>query len=149
MELQENDQSEDTAAMKHIQFDLEMDSITETAVYYSATPRKSLRGRRKKTMDGRLQSQTSLLKSNYNINGEQKLGPKYRPIWPKPYQQSYSNKPKIYGLPSAMNELSALNPASRIIVTTTTTSASPTKEKVHDNMMSEKPINSSYSKSSI
>ncbi|KAI4495228.1 hypothetical protein M0804_001429 [Polistes exclamans] len=148
MELQENDQSEDTAAMGHIQFDLEMDSITETAVYYSTTPRKSLRGKRKKTMDGRPQSQTSLLKSNYNVNGEQKIGPKYRPIWPKPYQPNYLNKPKIFGLSSTMNEFSTLNPASRIIVTTTT-SALPAKEKIQDSMMSEKPSKRThnYSKS--
>ncbi|XP_035734595.1 uncharacterized protein LOC118447145 [Vespa mandarinia] len=134
MELQQNDQSEDTTAMEHLQFDLEMDAITETAVFYS-TPRKSLRGRRKKTMDGRSQLQTSLLKSNYSTNAEQKIAPKYRPIWPKPYQPSFLNKPKIFGLPSTMNEFSALNSASRIIVTTTM----PSKEKIQDCTTLSKP----------
>lgn len=145
MELQQNDQSEDTTTMEHLQFDLEMDTITETAVFYS-TPRKSLRGRRRKTMDGRSQSQTSLLKSNYiNINTEQKMSPKYRPIWPKPYQPSLLNKPKVFGLPSTTNEFSPINPASRIIVTTTV----PSKEKLQDCTTLSKPTKRTrnYSKS--
>lgn len=143
MELQQNDQNEDTATMEHLQFDLEMDTITETAVYYTA-PRKSLRGRRRKTMDVKSQSQTSLLKSNYNTNIEQRVGPKYRPIWPKPYQPSLLNRPKIVGLPSTMN-VPALNPASRIIVTTTL----PSKEKNQEFTVLEKPSKRTrnYSKS--
>lgn len=143
MELQQNDQNEDTATMEHLQFDLEMDTITETAVYYTA-PRKSLRGRRRKTMDVKSQSQTSLLKSNYNTNIEQRVGPKYRPIWPKPYQPSLLNRPKIVGLPSTMN-VPALNPASRIIVTTTLPSKEKNQEFTVLEKTSKRPRN--YSKS--
>lgn len=138
-----NEQSDDTTN-DSLQFDLEMDTITETSVFYS--PRKSLRGRRRKILDGRTQSQTSLLKSNYiNINVEQKMSPKFRPIWPKPYQSSFLNRPKIFGLPSSMNEFSSVNPGSRIIVTTSI----PSKEKLQDYPILNKPIKRmrNYSKS--
>ncbi|KAF7406467.1 hypothetical protein HZH68_005836 [Vespula germanica] len=127
MELQQNDQNEDTTALGLLQFDLDLDGIT--TLYY--TPPQKYRAKRKIKMDNKSQSQTSLLKWNYNANTEEKIGAKYRPIYPKPYQTNFFNKPKIFGFPSAINEFPALNSTSHIIL--------PSKEKVQDCTILNKP----------
>nr|KAF7430014.1 hypothetical protein H0235_006412 [Vespula pensylvanica] len=127
MELQQNDQNEDTTALGLLQFDLDLDRIT--TLYY--TPPQKYRAKRKIKMDSKSQSQTSLLKWNYNANTEEKIGVKYRPIYPKPYQTNFFNKPKIFGFPSAINEFPALNSTSHIIL--------PSKEKVQDCTILNKP----------